>query len=231
MATTTSTTNSSLPGYIEPYVTDLFARSQALTGSAPAPAYTGARTAGLTPQQTATGASVSGLNAGNLMTQGASSIGTGANYTPSAGAFGLEAAQQYMNPYQQGVTDIAKREATRDDMIAQTGRDSAAAKAGAFGGSRHNHAASRGAHQHRIAQIMVVKILSDFLAVAFGINASAHLRLAFGAAIQRWRMHIMACRAQAFGNEAPNPAALISPVNQNNAGHAAPPCVVFLSFS
>jgi hypothetical protein len=44
-------------------------------------------------------------------------------------------------------------------------------------------------------------------------------------------MHIMACRAQAFGNEAPNPAALISPVNQNNAGHAAPPCVVFLSFS
>ncbi len=137
MATTTSTTNSSLPGYIEPYVTDLFARSQALTGSAPAPAYTGARVAGLTPLQEQAGTSVSGLNAGNLMTQGAGAIGTGANYTPSTGAFGLEAAQQYMNPYQQGVTDIAKREATRDDMIAQTGRDSAAAKAGAFGGSRH----------------------------------------------------------------------------------------------
>jgi hypothetical protein len=29
--------------------------------------------------------------------------------------------------------------------------------------------------------------------------------------------------AQAFGDKAPNPAALISPVDQNNAGHAAPP--------
>jgi hypothetical protein len=95
------------------------------------------RVAGLTDLQQQAGTSVSGLNAGNLMTQGAGAIGAGANYTPSTGAFGLEAAQQYMNPYQQGVTDIAKREATRDDMIAQTGRDSAAAKAGAFGGSRH----------------------------------------------------------------------------------------------
>ncbi len=135
--TTTTKTNSSLPGYIEPYVSDLFARTQALTANNPAPSYTGPRVAGLTPLQEQAGTSVSGLQAGNLMTQGANAIGAGANYTPSTGAFGLAAAQQYMNPYQQGVTDIAKREATRDDMIAQTGRDSAAAKAGAFGGSRH----------------------------------------------------------------------------------------------
>lgn len=135
--TSTTTTNSALPAYIQPYVSDLLARSQALTGSNAAPSYGGARVAGLTPQQQAAGSSVSGLNAGNLMTQGSGLITQGANYTPNTGSFGLAAAQQYMNPYQQGVTDIAKREATRDDMIAQTGRDSAAARAGAFGGSRH----------------------------------------------------------------------------------------------
>lgn len=135
-ATTSSTTNSTLPGYIEPYVSDLFARSQALTANSPAPTYTGARTAGLTPLQQQAGTSVSGLDAGNMISQGNSLISQGANYTPNTTAFGLGAAQQYMNPYQQGVTDIAKREAMRDDQIAQTGRDSAAARAGAFGGSR-----------------------------------------------------------------------------------------------
>jgi hypothetical protein len=134
--TTTTTTNSSLPGYVEPYVSDLFSRAQALTADNPAPSYTGPRVAGLTPMQQQAGTSVSGLNAGNLMSQGAGSIGAGSNYTPSTSSFGLAAAQQYMSPYQQGVTDIAKREATRDDQIAQTGRDSAAARAGAFGGSR-----------------------------------------------------------------------------------------------
>jgi hypothetical protein len=69
---------------------------------------------------------------------------------------------------------------------------------------------------------MVVKILGDFLAMAFGINARAHLMATFGAAIQRWRMHIMTGGAQPFGDKAPNPAALISPVDQNNARHDAP---------
>jgi hypothetical protein len=36
-------------------------------------------------------------------------------------------------------------------------------------------------------------------------------------------MHIMPGGAEPFGDKAPNPAALISPVNKNNAGHAAPP--------
>ena len=135
--TSTQTTNSTLPGYVEPYVTDLFSRAQALTADNPAPTYGGPRVAGLTPMQQQAGTSVSGLNAGNMLTAGNNSLASGANYTPSTGSFGLAAAQQYMNPYQQGVTDIAKREATRDDMIAKTGRDSAAAKAGAFGGSRH----------------------------------------------------------------------------------------------
>jgi hypothetical protein len=35
-------------------------------------------------------------------------------------------------------------------------------------------------------------------------------------------MHIMTGGAQPFGDKAPNPAALISPVDQNNARHDAP---------
>ena len=45
-------------------------------------------------------------------------------------------AQQYMSPYQQAVTDIGVREAQRQDDIARRGRNAAAVKSGAFGGSR-----------------------------------------------------------------------------------------------
>lgn len=42
----------------------------------------------------------------------------------------------YMNPYQQYVTDIAKREAVRQDDISRVGRNQNAVAAGAFGGDR-----------------------------------------------------------------------------------------------
>jgi hypothetical protein len=45
-------------------------------------------------------------------------------------------AASYMNPYQQQVTDIQKREAQRQAGIASTQRGAQAAGAGAFGGSR-----------------------------------------------------------------------------------------------
>lgn len=44
---------------------------------------------------------------------------------------------RYINPFQQNVIDIAKREAVRGDQIAGRGRDAQAQMAGAFGGSRH----------------------------------------------------------------------------------------------
>ena len=44
--------------------------------------------------------------------------------------------QDYMNQYQQGVTDIAAREARRQSDIAGAGERAQAAKAGAFGGAR-----------------------------------------------------------------------------------------------
>lgn len=56
-----------------------------------------------------------------------------ANY---AQGWSPEAAQQYMNPYQQAVTDIAKREAVAEAAGLNRQLSSQASKAGAFGGSR-----------------------------------------------------------------------------------------------
>jgi hypothetical protein len=54
----------------------------------------------------------------------------------SGGRFGQGAADFYMNPYQQNVTDIGKREAARQSAIQGTQQQAQAAQAGAFGGSR-----------------------------------------------------------------------------------------------
>jgi hypothetical protein len=45
-------------------------------------------------------------------------------------------AQAYADPYQQGVTDIAKREAARDAKLTQLNTDMGAARQGTYGGSR-----------------------------------------------------------------------------------------------
>lgn len=58
------------------------------------------------------------------------------NATFDAGGFDGAVADRYMSPYQQRVTDIAKREAIRGHQIAGVGRDSQAAQRGSFGGSR-----------------------------------------------------------------------------------------------
>jgi len=57
-----------------------------------------------------------------------------ATYQP--GEFDAAAADKYMSPYQQKVVDIQKREAIRQNAQQGVGRNAAAAKAGAFGGSR-----------------------------------------------------------------------------------------------
>jgi len=48
----------------------------------------------------------------------------------------VQSVQDYMNQYQQGVTDIAAREARRQSAIAGAGEKAQFAKAGAFGGAR-----------------------------------------------------------------------------------------------
>lgn len=50
--------------------------------------------------------------------------------------FGAQQAYQYMSPFQQNVTDIAKREAIRDAKQGQLAQDLGAARQGTYGGSR-----------------------------------------------------------------------------------------------
>lgn len=50
--------------------------------------------------------------------------------------FGAQQAAQYMSPFQQNVTDIAKREAIRDAKQGQLAQDLGAARQGTYGGSR-----------------------------------------------------------------------------------------------
>jgi len=59
--------------------------------------------------------------------------GTGQFEAPS---FASNYAQQYMNPYMQGVVDVQQREAQRQADIAGTQRGAQAVQSGAFGGSR-----------------------------------------------------------------------------------------------
>jgi hypothetical protein len=114
----------------------VLARAQALTTQDPFHAYNAPTVAGpVGLQQTALN-SVSGLDAGALQQQGTNLTTQGANYDPTTPQFGLEAAQQYMNPYQTQVTDLANQEAARNSQIQGTYDESKAAASGAFGGSR-----------------------------------------------------------------------------------------------
>lgn len=108
-------TQSTVPEYARPYMEEMLGKAQALT-SAPYQTYQGDRIAGFTPLQQ-------------------QAFGTAAS--TDAGPAGFAAAiPQYMNPYQQAVTDIAKREATRTSDIAGQQQQAQATQAGAFGGYR-----------------------------------------------------------------------------------------------
>jgi hypothetical protein len=133
---TTTVTNSGLGAAAAPYAQDMLAKSYALTVGDPYHAYTGQTVAGPTGLQQTAADSISGLNAGNLASQGTALTTQGANYDPSTQQFDGAAAAQYMNPYQQNVTDIANQEAARSSNIQGTYDSSKAAAAGAFGGSR-----------------------------------------------------------------------------------------------
>jgi hypothetical protein len=121
--------------------------------------YTGSRLADFTPeqqqvQQEALGMTTPGgfqTASGTLGTVG-SQAGTAAQtgltgamgYTPgtitpqsvSTGTFDTAAAQQYMSPYTQAVTDVQKREALRQANIQKSGAAMGSIGRGTFGGAR-----------------------------------------------------------------------------------------------
>jgi hypothetical protein len=139
--TSTSTQRSEVATAALPYVKQALGQASALSAQ-PYQAYQGERVAQFTPlQQQAfqgaysmspawqgdTASDIAGYSAQNAMN-------AGQNYAMQA--TNPYATQAYMSPYQQGVTDVAKREAMRDYGIQQLGRNAAATRAGAFGGSR-----------------------------------------------------------------------------------------------
>jgi hypothetical protein len=149
---------SELPEWARPYAKDTLAKGAALTdiNQNPYQTYGANRIAGFSPMQqrsmqaagnmqpsqqlgTATDlASAAGIGALGANYQGGK-FSAGAGFDPgkfSGGTFGQAEATAYMNPYQQSVTDIGKREAARQSGIQGTQQQAQAVQAGAFGGSR-----------------------------------------------------------------------------------------------
>jgi hypothetical protein len=118
-----------MPESLVPYAEDIAKQAQRLSARRYTP-YRGERIAGMSDAQ------ISALEQTKAMGP--------SQYYPAAGLaalqgtqeFGMPQAQVYMSPYQQAVTDIAKREATAEGQQALQQIRSAAARAGAFGGSR-----------------------------------------------------------------------------------------------
>lgn len=159
--TTTGTTyQTNIPAYLEDPTKNMVARGELLSQQEYLP-YSGARVAGLTPAQQNVYGQIGAMGTPSQFGQAGATL-TGAeqfgaagalgamgygsqNITPEQlqyfqmaqpGTFGAEQAQQYMSPYQQAVTDIAKREAAAESAMLNRQLAGQAAKAGAFGGSR-----------------------------------------------------------------------------------------------
>lgn len=143
--TSTTVTNTNLPEYARPYVEDLLGKGQALTNinNNPYHNYAGERVAGFTPMQQQAFNTI-----GNMGVAG--QVGAGTGLAAGAGLGGLYAGQNYanlatdpnaissyMSPYMQNVVDYQKEQAIRDYSRNLPGIGAAAARSGAFGGSRH----------------------------------------------------------------------------------------------
>jgi len=156
---------SSLPEYAKPYYTSLMERG-ANESYRPYQPYLGQRIAGMSPETAGGLSMASDYaNSGTgylpyAQAGAAQSVGQGlgyGNYDPTAfyaGAvqegggplgysnvnegpqFNSGIAQLYMSPYMADVTALAKQDQAYNTLVEQTYRDSEAAKAGAFGGSR-----------------------------------------------------------------------------------------------
>lgn len=130
-------TTSNIPDWLQGPTQSMVARGEALS-KLPYQAYGAQRIADFTPAQQEAFKQIYGLQQpGEYNAAGqATGAALGAAYGYAPGQFGTAQATQYMSPYQQAVTDIAKREATYEAANLNRQLGSQAAKAGAFGGSR-----------------------------------------------------------------------------------------------
>jgi hypothetical protein len=142
----TTTYTSNLPEYAEPYFTRGMERAESLSQEGYVP-YTGQRLEAYTPEQQRLFQETYGLQRPGELTgasaaTGAATLGAlGTQYGPGqfnipAERFGIDQMQEYMSPYQQGVTDVAKRQAALDAMKIQQATNLGAARQGTYGGAR-----------------------------------------------------------------------------------------------
>ena len=137
------------PEEIRPYITDILEKSQARfnqQSGQPMPTFPGgtkARIAEMDPLQEETlteydlasrsGLAGSGTNLGSALPYYQAGLSA---LQDSQQAFGPQQAAQYMNPYQQAVVDVAKREAIRQTQPTYQAIGDRAVSTGGFGGSR-----------------------------------------------------------------------------------------------
>jgi len=135
---TTYTTN--LPEYAEPYYTRMVERAEALSQEGYQP-YTSQRIAGFTPGQQQVFGETLGMRRPGELGQASALTGAGtlgalqaSQFAPEQ--FGINQMQQYMSPFQQGVTDIARRQAAEDARRIQQQANLGASRQGTYGGAR-----------------------------------------------------------------------------------------------
>jgi len=162
----TTSYQTNLPEYAEPYYKEMMARTQA-ESIKPYTPYEGQRVAGFTQGQQMAADEIYGLdrpevvNAAEMTLAEATNQLAGMEYTPNqfstdyqatpydtayqagqfdpgyqAGTFDAETAEQYMDPYMRQVLDVQKREAQQEYQRGRAGTAAEAVQAGAFGGSR-----------------------------------------------------------------------------------------------
>jgi hypothetical protein len=152
-----------LPEWARPYAQSTLAKGAALTdiNQNPYQQYGGNRIAGFTPMQQQAFQGAANMQPSQQLGTGsdlatAAGIGAlGTNYQGgkfSGGTFGQDAANFYMNPYQQNVIDIGKREAARQSGIQGAQQQAQATQAGAFGGGRE--AIMRAERERNLSQQM-----------------------------------------------------------------------------
>jgi len=134
-------TQTNLPEYARPYFENIMQRAQAESYRGYTP-YQAERIAGFTPAQTAAQQETLGMRTPEQLAAGTTLAGMGGLGALGAGeqfasmVTDPSRMQAYMSPYQQAVTDIAKREAIREAQIAQQQVNLGAARQGTYGGAR-----------------------------------------------------------------------------------------------
>jgi hypothetical protein len=135
--TTSTVTQTNLPEYAQPYFERLLSRTEQ-ESTTPYTTYGGQRFAEFDPYQELAFTGAAGMAAAGTPWQmeQASDITSKVGYQDPTAQMTAEEITSYMNPYQQEVIDIEKREAQRQADTARSGLGMRAASSGGLGGYR-----------------------------------------------------------------------------------------------